>query len=149
MFGVSKDQADEDVELFLQMHGIQSWDDDGYNLAKSYYVDGEIEGGHEAVIWGNADEYWRDGKEMADKYRMHVKLVSDLSRKEFGPGILGGGQFHENHIEVALNLEPYQVRDIVRELRHSSQRKVAVQGYTTRDRFFHVTSFGLSGPQDE
>lgn len=131
------------------MHCIASWDDHGYGLSFSYYALGEIEGGHEATIYGIADEYWRGGLEVSDKkLQMSVKVSSDLSRREMERGILGGARFYENSVAVELNLEPEQVRDIVHELRLSANRQVYVAGYAISDAICRVTSFGFSEARD-
>jgi len=133
-------------EISLTMRAIKSWDDDGYGLSTSYFVDGEIEGGHSATIWGDADEYWRGGNQQRNspKLRMNVKLSSDLSRKQFERGILGGGRFYENYVEVELNLEPDRVRDIVSELRLSYHRQLYVTGNSISAIIFRITMFGIS-----
>ena len=64
-------------------------------------------------------------------------------------GIIGGGQFYEAYVDVDLNLEPDQVRDIVYELRISHARQVHIGGYAISDKIFRVTRFGLSEPRDE
>jgi hypothetical protein len=79
---------------------------------------------------------------------MNVKLHSDLSRRQMERGILGGGQFHDEYVEVELNIEPEQVRDIVYELRLSHARQVYVGGYAISPIIFRVTSFGFSEPRD-
>lgn len=142
-------EAGSKPEVSLTMYRIASWDDQGYGLSYSYYVPGEIEGGHEATISGVADEYWRGAEEVTGKkLRMHVKLSSDLSRREFERGILGGARFYENYVDVELNLEPEQVRDIVHELRFSAARQVYVKGFAISDAICRVTDFGFSEPRE-
>jgi hypothetical protein len=152
MFGLDKPPIFETLgkkELSLTMHRIKSWDDHGYGLSMSYYVNGEVEGGHEATIWGDADDYWRGGDEIkSPMLRMHIKLSSDLSRRHMERGIIGGGRFYEEYVEVELNLEPEQVRDIVYELRISSARQVYVSGFAISDKIFRATRFGFSEPRD-
>ena len=137
-------------EIFLAMERIGSWDDGGYALSMSYYRLGQIEGGHEATVWGSADEYWRDGEEIKDAgLRMHVKISSDLSRHDMEQGILGGGTFHKEHVQVDLNLDPGQVRDIVNELRLSAFGKLYISGHAIGPTVFRVTRFGMSEPRGD
>ena len=130
------------------MYRIATWEDHGYRLSYSHYVPGEVEGGHEATISGVADEYWRGSGEVSGKkLRMHVKLTSDLSRRQCERGIVGGARFYENYVDVELNLEPDQVRDVVHELRFNSARQVNVSGYAISDLICRITQFSLSEPR--
>ena len=79
---------------------------------------------------------------------MHVKLSSDLSRRDMERGILGGARFYENYVDVELNLEPEQVRDVVNELRLSAKRQLHVKGYAISDLICRITHFGFSEPRD-
>ncbi|QNO27529.1 hypothetical protein EEB18_000550 [Sphingopyxis sp. OPL5] len=136
-------------EISLTMLRIKEWQDQGYSLGASYYESGQIEGGHEATISGIADDYWRGGNEVVGtKLRFHIKLSSDLSRLQMDQGIIGGGQFYDEYVDVDLNLESSQLRDIVYELRVSQARQVHVGGYAISDKIFRVTKFGLSEPRD-
>lgn len=136
-------------EVSLTMHRIRSWDDGGYSLAMSYYALGEIEGGHSATIWGEVNEHWRNSDEVREpKYRLQINIGSDLSRRDMERGILGGGRYHKEYVEIDLNLEPEQVRDIVHELRFSDARQVHIGGHEISDIIFRVTSFTLSEPRD-
>ena len=136
------------LEVSLTMSRIGTWEDRGYSLASSHYRPGEIEGGHEAVISGVADEHWRSGEKIGGKpLRMHVKLSSDLSRRDMERGILGDARFHNEYVDVDLNLEPEQVRDIVNELRLSEARQVFVMGYAISDSISRITQFGFSEPR--
>ncbi|WP_156416658.1 MULTISPECIES: hypothetical protein [unclassified Sphingopyxis] len=137
-------------EISLTMLRINEWQDHGYGLSASYYASGQIEGGHEATISGIANDYWRGGDQVTGtKLRFHIKLSSDLSRLQMERGIIGGGQFYEAYVDVDLNLEPDQVRDIVHELRLSHARQVHIGGYAISDHIFKVTKFGISEPRDE
>jgi hypothetical protein len=78
---------------------------------------------------------------------MHVKLSSDLSRRQAERGTLGGARFYENYVDVELNLEPEQVRDVVYELRFSAARQVYVKGYAISDVICRITHFGFSEPR--
>ena len=142
-------EAGSRTEVSLTMYRIATWDDQGYSLSYSYFEPGNVEGGHEATISGIADEYWRGSDEVpGKKLRMHVKLSSDLSRRQFERGILGGARFYENYVDVELNLEPEQVRDVVHELRLSPARQVYVKGYAISDLICRITQFGFSEPRD-
>lgn len=137
-------------EISLTMLRIKEWEDHGYRLGSSYYEVGKIEGGHEATISGIANDYWRsDNQIMGTKLRFHIKLSSDLSRLHMDQGVIGGGQFYDEYVDVDLNLEPDQLRDIVYELRVSQARQVHVGGYAISDKIFRVTKFGLSEPREE
>jgi hypothetical protein len=134
-------------EISLTINRIAEWQDLGHSLRASHYVNGEIEGGHEALISGTADEFWTSGNKVPGvRRRLHVKISSDLSRRQMERGILGGGEVFEAYIDVELNLEPSQVKDVVYELRASGSRQVYVAGYSISPRIFRVTRFGLSGP---
>jgi hypothetical protein len=152
MFGSTKRPEFQRVgkaEVSLTMLRIRTWDDGGYGLSMSYYTDGEVEGGHSATIWGEADLHWRNNEEVREpKYRMNIKIETDLSRREMEPGILGGGRYYDEYVDVSLNLEPKQVRDIVYELRLSSARQVHIGGHEISPIIFRVTSFGMSEPRD-
>jgi hypothetical protein len=152
MFGERKPaefQRSGKDEISLTMERIRSWDDRGYSLAMSYYALGEVEGGHEATIWGQADEYWRNGERVqSPTYRLQIDVETDLSRRDMEKGILGGGRFHQEYVEVQLNLEPEQVRDIVHELRVSSARQIHVGGHAISDIIFRVTQFSMSEPRE-
>ena len=139
----------EKPEVSLTMHRIKEWVDHGWGIHDSAYENGEIEGGHEASISGVANDYWRAGNEVrGEKLRFHIKVSSDLSRRQTERGIVGGGQFHEEYVDVELILSPEQVRDIVHELRLSHARQVHVGGYAISDKIFRVTRFGFSEPRD-
>ena len=138
------------TELSLTMNRIGEWIDGGYSLNYSFYAPGEIEGGYEATISGVVDEYWSAGNAVIGrKLRVHVKVTTDLSRRDMEGGILGGGQFYDDYVDIELNLEPEQVRDIVYELRLSEKRQVSVSGHAISERIFRVTRFGLSEPRPD
>lgn len=135
-------------EISLTMKRIVAWEDNGYEIKRSFYSEGEIEGGHEARISGIADDYWRGRDEIIDKkLRFHITITSDLSRLQFERGVIGGGTFHDEYVDVELILQPEQVRDIVHELRLTHNRVMHVAGFAISDKVFRATSFGFSGPQ--
>jgi hypothetical protein len=135
-------------EISLTMNRIGEWQDLGYSLCASHYVSGEIEGGYEALISGVADEFWTGGNRVpGTPRRLHVKISSDLSRLQMERGILGGGEIFETYVDVELNLEPCQTKDIVHELRVSGARQVNVAGYSISPKIFRVTRFSLSEPR--
>lgn len=128
---------------------VGSWEGGGYGLSASHYVLGEIEGGHELTISGIANDYWRNEKQVTGKkLRMHVKFTSDLSRLEYERGILSGGQFFSEYVDIDLNIEPSQISEVLSELRLSDKRQLFVGGYAINPIIFRVTRFGLSEPRD-
>ncbi|HEX8303086.1 hypothetical protein [Sphingomonas sp.] len=135
-------------EISLTMTRIREWQDHGFGLNASYFERGEIEGGHEAIASGEADDFWRGGKQIVGKkLRMHVKFHSDLSRRQTDRGIIGGGQFYDEYVDIELNLEPQHVREVVHELRLSAVRQLFVGGYAISPKIFRATRFGLSEPR--
>jgi hypothetical protein len=139
----------EKIELTVDL--ITSYDEEGYVIAAGGYTlgNGEIEAGYSTTLWATTTSYHRGGKKIKVKdLRISVAINSSPVRLTAEHGIIGGGVFEsDEYLNIELNVDPSNVRDIVAELRRDTSHGFRVDGYAISDKVFRVCYFRLSTPR--